>query len=120
MTTATHEPLPHTTTDDAWCTSTPKRTTGGGLRSVGTALDVLECFAVDSALGVSDVARRLGVAKSTAHRVLTTLAGRGFVPLRFLSNPFGLFLSIIKRAGEPDNRFSDDVPSFCCPVQFND
>lgn len=79
MTTATHEPLPHTTTDDAWCTSTPKRTTGGGLRSVGTALDVLECFAVDSALGVSDVARRLGVAKSTAHRVLTTLAGRGFV-----------------------------------------
>ena len=79
MTTATHEPLPHTTTDDAWCTSTPKRTTGGGLRSVGTALDVLECFAVDSALGVSDVARRLGVAKSTAHRVLQTLVSRGFV-----------------------------------------
>ena len=66
-------------TDDAWCTSTPRRGGGGGLRSVGTALDVLECFAVDSTLGVSDVARRLGVAKSTAHRVLTTLAGRGFV-----------------------------------------
>lgn len=79
MTTATHEPAPEAIRDDAWCTSTPRRGTTGGLRSVGTALDVLECFAVDSTLGVSDVARRLGVAKSTAHRVLTTLAGRGFV-----------------------------------------
>lgn len=79
MTTATHDPFPQTASEDAWCTSTPKRTPAGGLRSVGTALDVLECFAVDSALGVSDVARRLGVAKSTAHRVLSTLAGRGFV-----------------------------------------
>lgn len=76
MTTATHDPQ---TEADAWCTPKPKRATGGGLRSVGTALDVLECFAVDSALGVSDVARRLGVAKSTAHRVLTTLASRGFI-----------------------------------------
>jgi predicted ArsR family transcriptional regulator len=32
-----------------------------------------------SDLGVSDIARRLGIAKSTAHRVLTTLAGRGFI-----------------------------------------
>ena len=79
MTTTTHEPPPETIRDDAWCTSTPRRGTAGGLRSVGTALDVLESFAADSALGVSDVARRLGVAKSTAHRVLTTLAGRGFV-----------------------------------------
>ena len=59
MTTATHDPR---TEADAWCTPTPKRAMGGGLRSVGTALDVLECFAVDSALGVSDVASRLGVA----------------------------------------------------------
>ena len=69
--------------DDAWVTSTPKRVPegrdGGGLRSVGTAMDVLECFAVDATLGVSDIARRVGVAKSTAHRVLTTLAGRGFI-----------------------------------------
>jgi len=51
----------------------------GGVRSVGSALDVLECFASDGALGVSDVARRLGTSKSTAHRLLHTLAGRGFV-----------------------------------------
>ncbi|NLJ53301.1 MAG: helix-turn-helix domain-containing protein, partial [Intrasporangiaceae bacterium] len=69
----------------AHCATTPKRlgnTPANGsssLRSVGTALDVLECFALDGELGVSDIARRLGVAKSTAHRLLQTLLSRGFV-----------------------------------------
>ncbi len=73
-------------TDGPWVTTTPMRrgAAGGGrqseaLRSVGTALDVLECFAVDGELGVSDIARRLDIAKSTAHRLLTTLASRGMV-----------------------------------------
>jgi DNA-binding IclR family transcriptional regulator len=70
--------------DDCTVASVPKRFgrddgTAGGLRSVGAALDVLECFAVDGSLGVSDVARRLGIAKSTAHRLLQTLCSRGFV-----------------------------------------
>ena len=74
MTTATHDPQ---TEADAWCTPKPKRATGGGLRSVGTALDVLECFAVDSALGVSDVARRLGAEKGPDATVIVNLSGRG-------------------------------------------
>lgn len=71
--------------DDDRVASVPRRlataalSSAGSLRSVGTALDVLECFAVDGSLGVSDVARRLGIAKSTAHRVLQTLSSRGFV-----------------------------------------
>lgn len=72
--------------DDGWrVASVPKRRgddkrlATGGLRSVGTALDVLECFAADGSLGVSEVARRLGIAKSTAHRLLQTLSSRGFV-----------------------------------------
>jgi DNA-binding IclR family transcriptional regulator len=70
--------------EQAWCATTPKRaqglaTAGSSLKSVGSALDVLECFATDGELGVSDIARRLGVAKSTAHRLLQTLASRGFV-----------------------------------------
>ena len=70
--------------EHAWCATTPKRSRrvdlhGSGLKSVGSALDVLECFATDGELGVSDIARRLGVAKSTAHRLLQTLASRGFV-----------------------------------------
>lgn len=47
------------------------------LRSVGMAIAVLDCFAVDDELGVSDIARRLGVAKSTAHRMLSTTTARG-------------------------------------------
>lgn len=72
--------------DEPWVTTTPlrvgPRSTGRqheALKSVGTALDVLECFAVDGELGVSDIARRLDIAKSTAHRLLTTLASRGMV-----------------------------------------
>ena len=70
------------TVEHAWCTTTPKRHPADDayiLKSVGSALDVLECFAVDNELGVSDIARRLGVAKSTAHRLLSTLVSRGFV-----------------------------------------
>ena len=49
------------------------------LQSVATALDLLDCFAEDEELGVIDVSKRLGVAKSTAHRLLTTLTTRGLV-----------------------------------------
>ena len=49
----------------------------GGVKSVTAALDVLDCFMDDEELGVSDIARRLGVAKSTAHRLLTSLTARG-------------------------------------------
>lgn len=51
----------------------------GGLKSVASALDLLDCFVADEELGVSEIARRLGVAKSTAHRLLTTLMSREFV-----------------------------------------
>lgn len=57
----------------------PEHEVEGGLKSVASALDLLDCFLEDEELGVSDVARRLGVAKSTAHRLLTTLASRGII-----------------------------------------
>jgi DNA-binding IclR family transcriptional regulator len=81
--------------EQAWCATTPKRSLpadphGSGLKSVGSALDVLECFATDGELGVSDIARRLGVAKSTAHRLLQTLASRGFVEQDGLSGQYRL------------------------------
>jgi DNA-binding IclR family transcriptional regulator len=50
----------------------------GGLKSVATTLDLLDCFLSDDELGVTEVARYLGVAKSSAHRMLTTLVTRGF------------------------------------------
>ena len=78
-------PLESAEADAAWCATTPRRAlsaphaASSSLRSVGSALDVLECFATDGELGVSDIARKLGVAKSTAHRLLQTLVSRGFV-----------------------------------------
>ncbi|MCF7550869.1 IclR family transcriptional regulator [Pseudonocardia sp. WMMC193] len=53
---------------------------GTGLQSVSAALDVLDMFLAGSEdLGVSEVSRRLGVAKSSAHRLLTTLRDHGYV-----------------------------------------
>ncbi len=60
-------------------TSAERATRPDTLQSVGSALDVLDCFLTTPELGVSEIARRLGVAKSSAHRLLTTLASRHIV-----------------------------------------
>lgn len=53
-----------------------------GARAVERALDVLRCFGDDSAvLSASDLARRLGLSTSTAHRLARTLLGAGFLEL---------------------------------------
>lgn len=50
------------------------------VRAVERALDVLACFAEEpSGLGVSQIAERLGLYKSTVHRLLGTLEAKGFV-----------------------------------------
>ncbi|WP_157067016.1 helix-turn-helix domain-containing protein, partial [Alicyclobacillus shizuokensis] len=50
------------------------------LRSLTTALRVLQCFSMEEPeLGVTEIALRLGVGKSTVHRILTTLERNGFV-----------------------------------------
>lgn len=48
-------------------------------RSVSIAVAVLECFLLTEELGASEVARRIGVAKSTAHRALGALAEGGLL-----------------------------------------
>ncbi len=50
---------------------------GAGLRSVLAAIDLLDCFTAADDLGVSEIARKLGLAKSTVHRLLSTLCRRG-------------------------------------------
>lgn len=50
------------------------------IHSVVTSLRVLQAFTpTDRVLGVSELARRLGIGKSTVHRALQTLASEGFV-----------------------------------------
>lgn len=50
-----------------------------GVQSVATALDLLDCLAAERELGVAEISRRLGIAKSSAHRLLTTLVAKGYV-----------------------------------------
>jgi DNA-binding IclR family transcriptional regulator len=50
-----------------------------GVQSVATALELLDCLAAERELGVAELGRRLGIAKSSAHRILTTLVGKGYV-----------------------------------------
>ncbi len=59
--------------------TTPTTPRSDTLQSVSTAMDVLDCFLSTPELGVSEIARRLGIAKSSAHRLLTTLAARQIV-----------------------------------------
>ena len=49
------------------------------LQSVDHALTVLEILRGEDSIGVTELADRLGVAASTAHRLLSTLAERDFV-----------------------------------------
>jgi DNA-binding IclR family transcriptional regulator len=49
------------------------------LQSVGIALDIVDALAEAPALGISALARRLGIAKSTAHRTCAVLAARGLL-----------------------------------------
>lgn len=51
-----------------------------GVQSVDRALDVLEALVVaGGAVGVTDVARRVGLPQGTTHRLLLALADRGYV-----------------------------------------
>jgi DNA-binding IclR family transcriptional regulator len=54
----------------------PERPT---LQSVGIALDIIDALAQAHELSLSELARRIGVAKSTAHRTCAVLARRGLV-----------------------------------------
>ena len=53
--------------------------TQAGLRSVSIAVSALDCFAAHRELGATQVARELGVAKSTACRTLSALAAGGLL-----------------------------------------
>ena len=55
------------------------RRVAGGLQTVAAAFDLLDCFVEQEELGVTEVSRLLGIPKSSAHRLLTSLASRGIV-----------------------------------------
>ena len=49
------------------------------VRAVERALDILICFTSDTDLGLTEISSKIGLHKSTVHRLLTTLEEKGFV-----------------------------------------
>jgi len=67
-----------------------------GIASVDHALLLLLLFRTQSELRVSSVAAELGVAKATAHRLLSSLAHRGFVTQDRVSKVYRLGEAVIE------------------------
>ncbi|MES4889587.1 IclR family transcriptional regulator [Streptomyces sp. NPDC096012] len=61
---------------------------------MASALDVLACLESSDELGISELARKLGVAKSTVHRMVSTLCAKGFVERNAETNCYRLGLRL--------------------------
>jgi DNA-binding IclR family transcriptional regulator len=72
---------------------------GGPIQSVDRAATILEILARDGEAGVTDVARELGVHKSTASRLLAALARRELVSQDSARGKFRLGLGLVRLAG---------------------
>jgi DNA-binding IclR family transcriptional regulator len=68
------------------------------VQSVDRALDVLEAVAAGGELGVSEVAARTGLVVSTAHRLLASLADRGYVRQSATHGRYQLGLKVLELA----------------------
>ena len=67
----------------------------GRLSSVTSALRVLKVFSEDEAeIGISSLAKRLGLAKSTVHRLAVSLAAEGFLEQNAENGRYRLGLSL--------------------------
>lgn len=61
---------------------TPTNDKNKGIKTVDTVFDVIEVLHESGTLGVTEVAKRLGIANSTAHGHLSSLQERGYVVKR--------------------------------------
>ena len=68
------------------------------VRAVERALDVLLCFAEGGELGLTEIAGKTGLHKSTAHRLLGTLEEKGFVARDPATEKYRLGLRILELA----------------------
>jgi len=75
------------------------------IQSVDRALQILEFLTDAPSLGTSDIARKLGVHRSTASRLLTTLEGRGVVEQVSDRGAYRLGLGLLRMAYPVSTRF---------------
>lgn len=62
------------------------------VHSVLTAFDIIDCFMDHDELGVSEIARRMEIPKSTVYRLLVTLCSRGIIARTPVTNKYCLGL----------------------------
>jgi DNA-binding IclR family transcriptional regulator len=68
----------------------------GGVQSVERVLDIIEALSTEqNGLGVTELSKRIDLHKSTTHRLLSTLAHRGYVAKR-ADGGYGLGLKLIE------------------------
>ncbi|MET1008296.1 MAG: IclR family transcriptional regulator [Propionibacteriaceae bacterium] len=77
---------------------------GASVQSVDRALTVLQYLASDGELGVTEIARRLGVHKSTAFRLVSTLESHGLVEQPAENSRYRLGVGILRLAGATRGR----------------
>ena len=81
-------------------TQATQRDGAAGLMGVGNALEVLELFGTTREdLGVAEVSRLLGLPRSTAYRLLSTLEQHRFVEQRADTRKYRLGLRVFELAG---------------------
>lgn len=90
------------------------REEGQTIRSVERALDVLLCFVGEpGGLGVTQIAEKLGLYKSTVHRILSALEVKGFVRQDVSTGRYHLGLKVLELASAYLS--SGDVASLAYP-----
>src|SRR5262245_36754288 len=73
------------------------RPDGGRLSSVATSIRLLKAFSEEQVeIGISDLAKRLGVAKSTVHRLAVTLVADGMLEQNPDTGKYRLGLSLFR------------------------
>ena len=93
----------------------PQPSLSNGLSTVRNAARLLKVFrSRESDLGVSELARRLGLGKSTVHRLLTTLAAEGLIEQDARTGNYRLGL-VMFELGEAV-RVHMDLHAAACPV----
>jgi IclR family KDG regulon transcriptional repressor len=86
----------------------------GTVRAVERALDILLCFSgTETELGLSDIAKRIGLHKSTVHRLLASLESKGFVRRNPATEKYRLGWSVLELVSNINR--SDDLSMIVLP-----
>lgn len=86
----------------------------GTVRAVERALDILLCFSgTEMELGLSEISKKVGLHKSTVHRLLASLENKGFIRRNPQTDKYRLGWSILELVSNVYQ--SDDLGSIVVP-----